>query len=255
MNNIIQFLINPDMTAKYLIAGSALVCYYYSQKGKKNVKNMWKYVNNISTSHAIIISTICSLYLNNNISPNFLSNGLAISMGYMINDTNTLWKYKMSFRRVYTVHHIIVILGEIIVISNINNKLYSTLLAWGLLSEISTIFLNDCHKLVKGKREKSLRFLISSTLLLATYTYFRIGTFTWISNIVYNTSKLHKFIPLVFTITGMNYLWYGVLCKKYVRSWINYVEDGQIVSDPVIENDNDYDNDNEIENKIENYNN
>ena len=120
----------------------------------------------------------------------------------------------------------------------INNKLYLTLISWGLLSEICTVFLNDCYILVKEKRDKTPRFLLSSTALIATYTYFRIGTFTWIANIVYNTPELQQYIAFAFPLAGMNYLWYGMLCKKYVGNWTNYLQDGKIVSDPVVADDN-----------------
>ena len=188
---------------------------------KNDKKAVWNWNTFSSTLHALGISIFSSMYLNNLISINLFLLGISMSAGYMTSDLIAIYKYNMSLKWQFTIHHLSVLLGYIQIYRNDGNNLFDNrIIATALLSEISTLFLNYNKYLIKKNSIENVKnnnkFYISSTGLIASYAYFRIYN---LSLIFYQFYKIqnYKYLAIMTPLTILNYGWFAILTSKYLQ--------------------------------------
>ena len=134
-------------------------------------------------------------------------NGITIS--HAMNDALYLIKTKD-----YTllIHHFIMILG--IIMSFYSNYIrYNTILALALLSEISTIFLNNSWILIKNNNTKTIHFTLNTYMTVLCFFIFRIINLS-ILFIIIVLEHQYWYCLMVGTLNYFNYTWFYKLLQK-----------------------------------------
>jgi len=222
-NNLLINKINMLLPISYLasITANGLAYKFAENIVKNDKKAVWNWNTFSSTLHALGISIFSSMYLNNLISINLFLVGISMSAGYMTSDLIAIYKYNMSLKWQFTIHHLSVLLGYIQIYRNDGNNLFDNrIIATALLSEISTLFLNYNKYLIKKNSIENVKnnnkFYISSTGLIASYAYFRIYN---LSLIFYQFYKIqnYKYLAIMTPLTILNYVWFAILTSKYLQ--------------------------------------
>ena len=163
-----------------------------------------------STIHSFMISIACILYLFNYINVNLTSFFIDLSLGYTIFDLTVILSNTQMFDWKGTlIHHIAMLL----LLSG--RELFFDEVAIGLLSEISTIFLNLSWILYQSNKTDTKIFKIISILVLVSYFFTRVLNFpylTYIAIIVYNLHPI--FYTMILSLTVINIYWFKLLFAK-----------------------------------------
>ena len=148
-------------------------------------------------------------------------------MAYFLADVWITWQID-SGQTLYCmlVHHAVVIrcistafMAENVYQPYLRQSSPAALLAQGLLSEITMLFIYACWYLIHMRQKESLRFLVLSILALSSYAVFRVANFTHIGYALYQNRKtaispLALFIPIML----LNYYWFIDLCSRALKA-------------------------------------
>ena len=162
-----------------------------------------------STIHAIIAVLNSSAYLSNVTSLITFQAINGITISHAINDAVYLIK-----NRDYTllIHHSLMIIG-ILQSYNTNYSKYNTIVALTLLSEISTIFLNNCWILLKNNNTNTIHFTFNTYMTLICFFIFRIINISILFIIIALDQQLW-YCLMVGTLNYFNYTWFYKLLQK-----------------------------------------
>ena len=194
-----------------------ILIHYFS---KKNLEYCSRYYSNIFSIFIIYYSFIFTYkYYYDSITETDIemSNyANCIAASYAIFD---LFRAVIKNEMEYILHHSIMFLAIFPLVLNDHNLVslpthYHIFLSMGLISETSTIFLNNCWLLYKENKADTLVFKINSTLTLITYTIFRVVNFTFLLYQMINY-RYYYYLILHIPLTIQNYIWYYKLLNKY----------------------------------------
>jgi hypothetical protein len=95
------------------------------------------------------------------------------------------------------------------------------LIAINYLTEISTPFFNRSFKLVEDKKENTLEFKITNTLVLTIFGIFRVFTIPYLLYQCYNYR--YNVVICQTLLSSMNLVWFYKMCKYYKKTIMNNV--------------------------------
>ena len=163
-----------------------------------------------SILHSIIISITCVLYLLNYLSQIKTSFLINLSIGYTIYDFTVLINnYEIFDWKGITLHHVAMLLLLA------GRESYFNEVVIGLLSELSTIFLNISWILYQSDRTNNIYFKLNSLLVLVAYFFTRVLNFpylTYISLSIYDLNPV--FIFMIVFLSLLNIYWFRLLVLK-----------------------------------------
>jgi hypothetical protein len=186
----------------------------------QNINNYISQVN-ISNIHAIYTFVISILYLTNYniIVLNYLKL-LYLSCFYSIYDIVYLYNTKIKGYISLIVHHLLIVyvVNYANIYLNSDEKIVE-LIAINYLTEISTPFVNRSFQLVENKKENTLEFKITNTLVLAIFGIFRVFTIPYLLYQCYNYS--YNVVICQTLLSSMNLVWFYKMCKYYKKTIMN----------------------------------
>jgi hypothetical protein len=188
-----------------------------------------QYINNYvsqvnrSNIHAIYTFVISILYLTNYniIVLNYLKL-LHLSCFYSIYDIVYLYNTKIKGYISLIVHHLLIV--YVVIYANIylnSDEKIVELIAINYLTEISTPFFNRSFKLVEDKKENTLEFKITNTLVLTIFGIFRVFTIPYLLYQCYNYR--YNVVICQTLLSSMNLVWFYKMCKYYKKTIMNNV--------------------------------
>ena len=165
-----------------------------------------------SILHSIMISIACLFYLFDYFSYYDTSFYINLSIGYTIYDTTIILKnHKLFDWKGILLHHIAMIL----LLSG--RESYFDEVVLGLLSEISTIFLNISWILYQSNKTENLYFKLNSVIVLISYFFTRVLNCPYVAYVSFGNYDLHPiFYFMIGFLSILNiYLFLFLLLKAY----------------------------------------
>ena len=163
-----------------------------------------------SIIHSLLISVSCTLYLLNFLSKSYNSFCINLSIGYTIYDMTIVINHYDKFDwKGITLHHTAMIL----LLSG--RESYFNEVSIGLLSEISTVFLNISWILYQSNRTDNIFFKINSITVLIFYFFTRVLNFPYLTYVSIVNYDLHYiFCVMIFLLSILNIYWFKLLILK-----------------------------------------
>jgi hypothetical protein len=172
----------------------------------------------ISSLHTLI--TVCGsiLFLFNFIDENIWSYFLTISFYFCAQDLLLISIHYNTFKKFYNetlIHHLIFMYVVY------NFKLFPKTLAFGLLSESSTYFLNKTWMMYQLKDQdkniiKSNKFKYNCIILMILFFLFRVINFSIIFLYYLKIPNIFIYKNMLFIIVILNYYWFYKLYLKFI---------------------------------------
>ena len=165
----------------------------------------------LSSIHSLVCILGSVLYLGNFIDLTIWSYFINLTIYYCIQDIYIVTVHNKYFNNLFEIiiHHIILI------IFCFNYRIFNNLLAMGLLSESSSIFLNQTWMLHQMKKNNNKYFNTICIIILICFFLFRIINFSYIFYLTYNYPILIIYKIFFFIILIINVLWFNQLVSKF----------------------------------------
>lgn len=190
--------------------------YYCTFTLKHYLKETYETTSRIaSISHAIITPLLSLMYIYNLIDFSIYQYSVWYNIIYISTDIYLFLTKRISIPNVYVfiLHHIIFIIASFV------SPIIPVYYARGILSEISTIFLNllwfSKHNKIHFTNEKLYNFLLWINFLI-----FRIINLNRILYELYN-SNYYQFSILLIPFIVLNNMWFYLLTKKIIIKYLN----------------------------------
>lgn len=175
----------------------------------------------VSCCHSVVLAILSYLYLSGGDTYNHLSYDMSyIPVGYCLADMINILSSSESFQdtglEVY-IHH-----GLFMYFASMWTHRVPTIMATGLLAEISNLPLYISFILHKTgmKREYPWAFSISGILTVVTYFIFRVANFTRVMWILSRDTNVDSWPPMLgfMTLAAFNYYWFYRIIQVFRKA-------------------------------------